>query len=181
MKYRLKFRVIRGSVAKVKLTPDLVVGDSCARVSRGDLPKFSIIPKSTRYQHTVLQLLSTHDPADAAVSQISAVSLARLPVLQEEYRQLLVNSQFDPAAFTQNSIENLQRAVSINIRSVHLVGVDSFPPGEAAAGLDAARVHRTARGAAVDKAFSQLTGAGRGAGVTLTCHVLVASAGDRPG
>ena len=45
-----EFRVIRDSVAKLKLPPDLVVGDSRAGVSRGDLPKFNIIQKSARYQ-----------------------------------------------------------------------------------------------------------------------------------
>ena len=130
-----EFRVIRDSVAKLKLPPDLVVGDSRAGVSRGDLPKFNIIQKSARYQETVLKLLSTCDPADAAVNQISAVSLAHLRFLQEEYMQLLVSSQFDdgtaklfctlqqnPATFTPNSLENLQRAVSIaGARQYHQV------------------------------------------------------------
>ena len=98
---------------KVKLPPDLVVGDSRAGVSRADLPKFHVIQKSARYYETVLKLLSSCDPGDTAVAQISSVSLAHLRFLQEEYRQLLVSSQFDdgttklsstlqqnPAAFT---------------------------------------------------------------------------------
>ena len=43
-----EFRVIRDSVAKLKLPLDLVVGDSRAGVSRGDLPKFNIIQKIGR-------------------------------------------------------------------------------------------------------------------------------------
>ena len=118
-------RAVRDSVSKVKLPPDLVVGDSRAGVSRADLPKFHVIQKSARYQEAVLKLLSTCDPGDTAVAQISSVSPAHLRFLQEEYRQLLVSSLFDdgtavfsnlqqnPAAFTQNSLDNLQRAVSI--------------------------------------------------------------------
>ena len=87
--------MIRDSVAKVKLPPDLVAGDSRAGVSRGDLPKFSIIQKSTPYHETVLKLLSTCDLADAAVNHISVVSLAHLRFLQEDYMQPLVSSQFD--------------------------------------------------------------------------------------
>ena len=121
-----EFRAIRDSVAKVKLPPDLLVGDSRAGVSRADLPRFNIIQKSARYQETVLKLLSACDPEDAALNQVSAVSLAHLRYLQEEYTQLLVSAQFDdgtaklfstlqqnPAAFTPNSLENLQRAVTI--------------------------------------------------------------------
>ena len=131
-----EFRAIRDSVAKVKLPPDLVVGDSRAGVSRADLPKFHIIQKSARYQETVLKLLSSCDPGDTAVAQVSAVSLAHLRFLQEEYMQLMVSNQFDegtaklfstlqqnPAAFTPNSLENLQRAVSIaGARQHHQVG-----------------------------------------------------------
>ena len=68
---RAEFRVIRDSVAKVKLPPDLVVGDSRPGVSKGDLPKFNIIQKSARYRETVLKLLSACDPSDVAVSQPS--------------------------------------------------------------------------------------------------------------
>ena len=163
------------AVRGLKLPPDLVVGDSRAGVGRGDLPKFNIIQKSTPYQETVIRLLSTCDPADAAVNQISAVSLAHLRFLQEEYMQLLVSSQFvvgtakmfwtlqqNPAAFTPNSLENLQRAVSIaGARQYHQVssprGRRFSQPGEAAAGLAASS--STARGGAVAKEFSQLTGA----------------------
>ena len=59
------------------------------------------------------------------------------------------------------------------------MGVLSSQPGEAAAGLAASS--STAGGGAVAKDFSQLTGAGRGAGLTLTCHVSAATVGDRPG
>ncbi|KAF0291211.1 hypothetical protein FJT64_010634 [Amphibalanus amphitrite] len=138
-----EFRAIRESVAQVKLPPDLMVGDSRAGVCRADLPKFNIIQKSARYQETVLKLLSTCDPADAAVNQVSAVSLAHLRFLQEEYMQLLVSNQFDdgtaklfstlqqnPAAFTPNSLENLQRAVSIaGARQYHQMCTNCIPDG----------------------------------------------------
>ena len=65
-----EFRAIRDSVAKVKLPPDLVVGDSLAGASRADLPKFNIILKSARYQETVLKILSACDPEDATVNQV---------------------------------------------------------------------------------------------------------------
>ena len=117
-------RTIRDSVSKVKLPPDFVVGDSRAGVSRADLPKFHVIQKSARYQEAVLKLLSSCDPGDTAVAQISSVSPAHLRFLKEEYRQLLVSSLFDdgtavfstlqqnPAAFT-HSLDNLQQAMSI--------------------------------------------------------------------
>ena len=125
-----EFRAIKESVAKLKLPADLVVGDSRAGISRGDLPKFSVIQKSARFQETVLKLLSTSEGPAAAqqdlLSSITTVTLAHLRYLQEEYTQLLVSSQFDegttklftilqqnPAAFPPNALENLQRAVAI--------------------------------------------------------------------
>ena len=148
-----EYRAIRDSVAKVRLPPDLTVGDSRAGVSRADLPRFNIIQKSARYQETVLKLLTACDPEDPTVNRVSAVSLAHLRFLQEEYTQLLVSAQFDdgtaklfstlqqnPAAFTPNSLENLQRAVAIaGARQYHQVsgsrGRGSFPAWRGARGV----------------------------------------------
>ena len=121
-----EFRAIKESVAKIKLPPDLTVGDSRAGVSRPDLPKFNLLQKSARFQETVLKLLSTYETSDPAIADITTVTVAHLRFLQEEYTHLLVSSQFDegtsklfstlqqnPAAFPPNALENLHRAVSI--------------------------------------------------------------------
>ena len=120
-----EYRAIKESVAKVKLPPHLLVGDNRAGVSRTDLPKFNIIQRCARYQETVLKILSTSDAA-AAGGDLATLALAQLRYLQEEYTQLIVVNQFDdgtaklfqtlqqnPAAFPQNALENLQRAVTI--------------------------------------------------------------------
>ncbi|XP_043216953.1 uncharacterized protein LOC122379088 [Amphibalanus amphitrite] len=169
-----EFRAIRDSVAKVKLPPDLLVGDSRAGVSRADLPRFNIIQKSARYQETVLKLLSACDPEDAALNQVSAVSLAHLRYLQEEYTQLLVSAQFDdgtaklfstlqqnPAAFTPNSLENLQRAVTIaGARQSHqaIVGRLAAVDGRGSSGL-----------AVVDRVAGRLERQGAAAAGTVRC------------
>ena len=167
-----EFRVIRDSVAKLKLPPGLVFGDSRAGASRRDLPKFNIIQKSARYQETVLTS-SFCLPA----TQLSAR-------YQPSVRQFCALQQ-NPAAFTPNSLENLQRAVSIaGARQCHQVssprGRRFFPAwlGSRGSGCE---FQCSPRGGAVAKDFSQLTGAGRGAGLTLTCHVSAAAVGDRPG
>ena len=148
--YRVNFDTLssqsKESVSKIKLLPDLVVGDSRAGVSRADLPKFNLIQKSARFQETILKLLSTCEASDPSVSYVTTVALAHLRYLQEEYTNLLVNSQFDestsklfatlqqnPAAFPPNAPENMQRAVSIaGARPLRQVS-SAAPPGPAAA------------------------------------------------
>ena len=121
-----EFRAIKESVAKIKLPADLVIGDSRAGIGRADLPKFNLIQKSARYQETILKLLAAAEDTETSLSSVTTVALAHLRFLQEEYTNLLVSSQFDegtsklfatlqqnPAAFSPNALENLQRAVSI--------------------------------------------------------------------
>lgn len=121
-----EFKAIRDSVAKVKLPPDLVVGDSRTGVSRGDWPKFQTIQKCARFQETLLKLLSQCASSEPVLQDITTITLAQLRFLQEEYTNLLVANQFDdgttrlfqtlqqnPAAFTPGALENLQRAVTI--------------------------------------------------------------------
>ena len=120
------FKSIRESLAKVRLPPDLVVGDSRAGVSKADWPKFQVIQKCARYQETVLKLFSQCTSREPVLSELSTIAIAQLRYLQEEYTNLLVANQFDdgttrlfqtlqqnPAAFTPGALENLQRAVSI--------------------------------------------------------------------
>ena len=121
-----EFKNIRDSLVKVKLPPDLVVGDSRAGVNKSDWPKFQVIQKCARFQETTLKLLSQCASTEPVLSEFTTIALAQLRYLQEEYTNLLVANQFDegttklfqtlqqnPASFTPGALENLQRAVSI--------------------------------------------------------------------
>lgn len=121
-----EFRSIRDRVAKFKLPPDLQVGDSRNGVSKSDWPKFQVIQRCARFQETTLKLLSHCAHTETVLPEITTIALAQLRYLQEEYTNLLVANQFDdgtarlfqtlqqnPAAFTPDALENLQRAVSI--------------------------------------------------------------------
>ena len=121
-----EYRSIREGVAKVKLPPDLIVGDSRAGVGKADVSRFQIIQKCARFQETVLKVLSGASTSDPVTDQLTTLALAQIRYLQEEYTNLIVSNQFDetttqlfktlqqnPAAFSSGAIENLQRAVAI--------------------------------------------------------------------
>lgn len=91
-----KFNVIKSSVDKVILPPQLKLHDSRSGIKREDQPILNVVSKCGRYIETALKLLSESEegkPID--IASLSITLVANLKFLQDEYAALLVKGRFD--------------------------------------------------------------------------------------
>lgn len=129
-----EFNVIKDSVVKVKLSPDLKLTDTTRGVKRADQPFANVIQKCGRYAETTLKLLLTIDEAEVSndtLLDLWHVQLAQIRYLQEEFSSLLVQGQFNPdvarlyrtlqkntSGFTPNSLDILEKATTISAANI---------------------------------------------------------------
>ena len=91
-----EYRVIKDSVARVKLPKDFKISDTNKGIKRSEQPKAAILNNSAGYSETLLKLLLSVDSdtpiGEEKINSMLTVTLAQLRYIQEEKSMLLVNS-----------------------------------------------------------------------------------------
>ena len=128
-----EYAALRDSLSSIKVPAELKLNESRQGIKRSDQPVFNILTKCSRYNETIIKLLSTITP-EAPVTQEKLdqwflACNAQCKYLQDEYASIVVSGQFDP------STARIFRALQKNTTGL---GPDSLNTLRSAAALSAA-------------------------------------------
>jgi len=118
------FQALKDSLSRIKLPPDLKLNESRQGIQRQDQPLFNVLCKCSRYNETLVKLLSTIEPGSIVtqetLDQLFLIAQAQGRYLQDEYAALIVNGQFN------NKTSKLFRALQKNTSGLNPSSLDTL-------------------------------------------------------
>ena len=118
------FQALKDSLSRVKLPADLRINESRQGIQRKDQPVFSVLSKCSRYNETLVKLLSTIEPesriSQETIEQLFLIASAQVRFLQDEYAALVVSSQFD------NNTSRLFKALQKNTSGLNPASLETL-------------------------------------------------------